>query len=334
MKHIIAIIVFVVLTSCSTLNHQAVSLRSERYLDPKKVIFTADDFGISKNINDGIVKGVENGLINHVDAMVTFENSINDIVALQRKFPGLEIGLHLSITSGYPVSSIEKVESLVNESGEFYSIDQLIPKLEKIDLEELETELRSQITTMLDHNIEITSISNQHNILSTYTPFFNVILKLALEYNVPLRSTVPVSIAFKKFDYAKTKIRGKNLAIEAIKGNPFLAAKYRKYFRIDEMYNNQYRMDNLNIQHPDYLIDVFWGEPTPENLFYILTNLPEGVSEIVFHLGLFEGEEEMQPGIDMDYYLMREFELMIITSPQIERWIDKLNIQIIGFKDL
>ena len=85
---------------------------------------------------------------------------------------------------------------------------------------------------------------------------------------------------------------------------------------------------------PDYLIDAFWGDPSPQNLFYILTNLPEGISEIVFHLGMNEKEEEPQYGIDMDYYLMREFELMVVTSSQFERWLKNLNIEIIGYNDL
>ena len=73
--------------------------------------------------------------------MVTFPNSLENILDLREAYPEAEIGLHFSITSGRPLSSIDSVKSLVDDYGNFYSIGEIVSRLEKIDLKELEREL-------------------------------------------------------------------------------------------------------------------------------------------------------------------------------------------------
>lgn len=101
--------------------------------------------------------------------------------------------------------------------------------------------------------------------------------------------------------------------------------------------NHQKALDR-GIALPDYLIDGFWGDPTPENLLSLLRQLPEGTSELVFHLGVHEsappGAEpavSAPHGIDGNYLLMRELELFCITSPQFSRWLQLLSIGRTGF---
>ena len=88
------------------------------------------------------------------------------------------------------------------------------------------------------------------------------------------------------------------------------------------------------VKHPHYLVESFWGDPSPQNLFHILSNLPRGISEVVFHLGINDGDYLIPNGIDGNYYLMRAFELFTISSVEIEEWLKLLNIQKIGYKDL
>lgn len=322
------------LVSCSSLQFESKNLLSKRYSEEKRVIFTADDYGISENINRGIEEGIQNGLINHVEAMVTFDNAIDNIVMLQQRFPEVGIGLHLSITSGYPLSSDGDINTLVNDEGEFYSIDRIITRLNKVDLNQLEMELRAQIESLVSRDVNVVSLSSQHNILSIYTPYFNVVEKLSREYNLSIRSPIAASMAYDNFSYAKTKQRGMDLAGKVVRNDPFGAIRYAKYFKVDEMIRNQSFLDTQGVCHPDCLIDAVWGDPTPGNMFNILTNLPDGVSEIVFHLGINEKEEEPEPGIDMSYYLMREYELMLVTSPEMKRWLEDLNIKVVGYEDI
>jgi predicted glycoside hydrolase/deacetylase ChbG (UPF0249 family) len=321
-------------SSCTSVRFENRSLVSARHEEKRQVILTADDFGASENINRGIRRGIEAGVINSVSAMVTFPGAVREICRLQKDFPDVEIGLHLSISSGYPVSSPQDVPSLTGPGGGFHAIDELMCRLEGISLEELEGELRKQINSLKDAGVLVRHLSSQHNILGLYTPFFDVVLRLAEEYHIPLRSSVPVSVALDDFSTAKTRQRGRELAARVIGKDIVSAINLRKYASLEEMEKNQTRMNDLHIKHPDYLVDAFWGNPTPDNLFHILTYLPPGASEIVFHLGVNDNDLDAPHGIEGEYYLMRNYELYCVTSPELPRWLELLNIEVIGFSDL
>lgn len=320
--------------SCQSVKFETGNLSECRYEEPRRVIITADDFGASDNINKGIIKGIDTGFINTVSAMVTFPDACESITELSEGHSDVNIGLHLSITSGLPVSRSDEVASLVDEDGYFYTIDKVILRLSKIDPAELEAELRKQIEVFLDTGVRLDHLSSQHNILHLYSPFTEIVMNLAGEYGVPMRSTKAASVSLSEFSYSKTRSRGIELAGALISQSPLGALLFQKYSTSDEMERNQAAMDQHSVNHPDYLIDSFWGTPTAGNLYYIFTHLPGGVSEIVFHLGINEGEYEVPSGIDADYYLMREFELMSINNIEIERWMKLLNIEKTDFSSL
>ncbi len=331
---ILFLVISVFLTGCTSVDFDNTPISAGRNPTVRKAILTADDFGASQCINDGIRRGIESGTITSVAAMVTFPDAMESIIALHEQYENIEIGLHLSITSGYPLSSPEDVPSLIQKSGGFYPIDRLIARIDKISLTELECELRLQISKFRTLGIPVSCLSSQHNILGLYSPFLEVVMALAIEYDLPVRSPIPVSVAFKEYYGAKTKDRGAELARNLIKNNIFSAAGFRKYGTYNEMLKNSKKMDSLGIKHPDYLVDSFWGNPSPENLFHLLSNLPEGVSEIVFHPGIYEEKYPVPQGIDENYFLMRELELFCICSTEFDRWLEALNIVKVRFSDL
>ena len=75
-----------------------------------KYIFSTDDFGPIKSINNGIFDLVKKGVINSVHILVNNDDKISlskKLFQLNSKVPKgkeLEIGLHLSITSGSPLT--------------------------------------------------------------------------------------------------------------------------------------------------------------------------------------------------------------------------------------
>lgn len=318
------------LSSCRTVNMAVPPDTSEKA--ERRLIVTADDFAAMQCIDEGIIEAIERGFITTVSTLVTFPRSSDALRDLADRYPEIPIGLHVSITSGYPVSDIGDVPSLVDQRGRFYSINQLIPILDKVDINELIREINAQIDVLESLDIKIDHLSNQHNIISLYTPFFAAFSDIARSRGFPLRSTVPLSLADPNYSGAMTKVRGYELGRELAAENLFKAAGFRKYATLEEMTRNQKSM--RDIPHPDYLVDGFWGTPTPENLLFLLGNLPEGTGEIVFHLGRYNEEETAPWGIESEYLLMREFELACISSDFPARWMDTLGIESIGFSDL
>lgn len=334
LTYLLTFFAVLLLSACQSVLFESSPLAESRFDTARKVIITADDFGASAEINAGIIRGVETGFVNTVSAMVTFPGAPAEIADLKTEFPGINIGLHLSVTSGFPVSDKITIPSLIDEDGSFYSIDKLILRLDEVDLAEIESELRRQIEIFQLTGVKIDHLSSQHNILHLYSPFTELVMNLAVEYNLPMRATRAASVVLDDFSYSKTRERGLDLAGLIIRQNPFGALGFMRYTRGLEMSENQQRMSEILIPHPDYLIDSFWGTPTAENLYYIFTHLPEGTSEIIFHLGVNEDEGGIPPGIEGGYYLMREFELMSINNREIERWMHKLNITKTSFSEL
>lgn len=297
-----------------------------------KLIVTADDFGAMAAIDRGITSGLDAGFINTVSAMVTYPRSRFALIALHHEYPVTPIGLHVSVTSGYPVSEPSRIPSILDEEGRFYTIDTLIPRVKEVNLDELRLEISAQIEFFKDIGIPLDHLSSQHNFLHLYTPFFQVLSEIAREEDVPLRSTIPLSQSSDPYKNSMTTVRGKELAGQLAGTSPFRSMSFRKYGTIEEMERNQDSMNDL--RHPDYLIDGMWGTPTPENLLHLLSHLPEGTGELILHLGFFDPSEPVPYGIEEGYLVMRDFERACIDGDFALRWLKYLGIEQTTYSEL
>lgn len=77
-----------------------------------KVVFHADDFGLTHAVNAGILEAHAGGLLASTSLMVTAA-AAEDAVAAARAHPGLDVGLHLTLVEERPVLPPERIPSLV-----------------------------------------------------------------------------------------------------------------------------------------------------------------------------------------------------------------------------
>ena len=327
---LIGILILVACSSTQKIELPANANSNERFL-----ILTADDFGASKNINEGILFAVENNAITTVSALTNFSESLFDLKQLSLDHPNIGIGVHLNIVTGKPILEPEEVPTLVNENGEFYPVDLLLPRIKEISLIDLRKELRAQIHALKKCNINVDHLSDQCGILSFYDPFFDVLTELATEFSAPVRSPL---IASKKYpDYfsnSQLKKRYRKATLKCACSNPFKSLHLLKYSKLSVMKKKVEKLDTLGISHPDLLVDCFWGEPTASNLIYILENLPDGTSELILHLGTYSHPDYCPNGLDTKYFKNRENELMTFTSEYLKAYFSHLNIAPIGYSDI
>jgi hypothetical protein len=116
---------------------------SDRFL-----IITADDFGASKNINEGIEFAADKKAITAISVLTNFKESLRELKQISIDHPDIGIGVHLNIITGNPVLDASQVPSLVNSSGRFYTIDELLPKIKNVSPDDLKRELRAQIIAL------------------------------------------------------------------------------------------------------------------------------------------------------------------------------------------
>ncbi len=320
--------------SCRPASELPVSNESE-IISERSLIITADDFGVSENINQGIRLAAELGCISAISALINFSGSIEALEDISRQNPQIGIGVHLNINTGRPVSDPQLVPTLVNSDGEFYSIEEFVLRLPKISLDEVRIEMHAQVDLLVSRGIKLDHLSSHFGVFSIYTPFFEMRNQLAEEYGVPVRSPVSAGLMIPSVYLNKTnKKMVQRLKRKLVFRSISTASKLNKEFSLEEMIRKSTELDSLDILHPDLMIDCFYGDPTPENLIRIMENLPPGTSEIIVHLGNFERQLDFPPGLDTTYLRQRECELMTITSPYVNEYLKVLKVKLVSFADL
>lgn len=76
-----------------------------------KVVFHADDFGLSKAVNAGIFEAWQRGVLRSTSLMVTAD-AAQDAIALTKVRPGLDVGLHLTLVEERPALSPASIPTL------------------------------------------------------------------------------------------------------------------------------------------------------------------------------------------------------------------------------
>jgi chitin disaccharide deacetylase len=112
----------------------------------RKLIITADDYGMCDAVNEAIEDCLAAGLVRATCAMVNMQR-FTATEFLRRRFPGRSIGIHWTLTQGRPVLPPSRVSSLVSPNGEFYSNSQFRHRwlFGRIDATEIKDELRAQV---------------------------------------------------------------------------------------------------------------------------------------------------------------------------------------------
>lgn len=109
----------------------------------KKLIVTADDYGMSPAVNRAIEEGVAAGLITATNVMMNMP-FCGDAFHLSGK--KASVGLHWVLTCGRPLLSAEQVPSLTARNGEFYPLSEFRKRYRRglISQAEISRELTAQ----------------------------------------------------------------------------------------------------------------------------------------------------------------------------------------------
>ncbi|MGG0716096.1 chitin disaccharide deacetylase [Robertmurraya massiliosenegalensis] len=153
-----------------------------------KVIFNADDFGLTTGINDGVIESHINGLVDSATLMMN-GLAVEHAVLAAKKTPSLKVGIHLVLTWGKPLS--KDVPDLINEE-EFFKYRNTYAQSETPNVEQVELEWKTQIEAFLKTGLELHHIDSHHHIHG-WEPLKDVVLKLANEYQVPVRKVDSLS---------------------------------------------------------------------------------------------------------------------------------------------
>ncbi|KKI86854.1 chitin disaccharide deacetylase [Shouchella clausii] len=149
-----------------------------------KLIVNADDFGLSRGVNYGIVDAHELGIVTST-TMLTNMPATDHAFQLMDRYPDLQVGVHLTLTCGAPLTS--DCPTLINQQGEFRLTSQFRQATDEINVEEVEKEWNAQIQQFYTRGITPSHLDSHHHI-HTWEPVIPVIKHLAQTYDLPVRT--------------------------------------------------------------------------------------------------------------------------------------------------
>ena len=148
------------------------------------IIVGADDLGLSPGVTRGILEAHRDGVVRSTSLLVTFPSS-QEAANLARNEPGLEVGLHLDLVGGTPLSDRRRIPTLVDPDGRFHRLPQFTARLltGRINLTEVATEVRAQVARAREWGIDPRAWDS-HRHTHLMPPLSRVVADLAREEGV------------------------------------------------------------------------------------------------------------------------------------------------------
>ena len=160
--------------------------------DARLLIINADDFGMCHAINTGIASALAHGLVRSTTLMTPCPWALHAMHLLAHD-PGIAFGVHLTLVGHAgdyqwgPLSTPDKVPSLVDGHGNFFSSQRIPELMAQATLIDVETEFRAQIERVRAAGLHPTHL-DWHCLLDGGRPdIFDLTLGLAKEYGLALR---------------------------------------------------------------------------------------------------------------------------------------------------
>lgn len=218
----------------------------------RDIFVVADDLGLAKSINDGIVFLLKEGKIDGASLMANgnaFEDAVNQI----QDIPDPQIGIHLVLVEEKSLSGIK-----LPKNHKTFFIKYVLGLTKK---GEIEKELESQIQKVLETGIKPQFI-NSHQHLHLLPGIMNVVIFLAKKYGIPYIRIVnePSRLGANFFRKAQlcflrflSKIAKKRIVKGGLKCNDFFVGFINAgNMGIDDV---EYA-DDLSKKYPDKIIEL------------------------------------------------------------------------------
>lgn len=249
--------------------------KGSKQLRNKKFILNAEGFGVSKELNQAVLKGHLNGFLSSTSICAngkTFDSAVYEIVP---ECPNLGIGVHLNIVDG---NSLIDGECFNNSYCKL-----LMLSSNKKFREKVEEEFRLQIEKVM----KFAKVSHIDSYMHVHAipAFFEITCKLAKEYRIRFVRThfekiyfTPQFLKYLNFMYPKNLLKLALLNSFSIK--------------------NRKIVDDYGLKTNDYIIGVEYNGLMDDKILYEgLTVLPDEdmIVEVLIHPKFYPFPEKNNP---------------------------------------
>ena len=271
---------------------------------PRRLIVNADDFGLSRSVNEAVVRAHREGILTSASLMVN-EAGCDEAVKLAKENPQLGVGLHLTLLMGHSALPPEKIPGLVNSRGEF-SDKPVATGFRYFFQRDLREQLRAEIHAQFKR-FDATGLPLDHVNGHLHLHLHPTVFRILME------------------DTDKRRIRHVRLTREPFwmdvplaKGNRLYRSTHAAiYFLLS--WRAQSVLRRKKIRHTPRVFGLLQNARVNEEyLLRLLPILPPGDSELYSHPSLYEFKPE--------------FDALI--SPRVKELVRQLGVKLIRYPEL
>jgi len=274
----------------------------------KYLIIHADDAGMSHSVNRGTIDSMKEGVVSSASIMVPCP-WFKEFAEIARENPELDYGIHLTLTSEWtnyrwgPVTSKDKVPSLVDEEGYLWDNVPLVAK--HVKAEEVAIELRAQIDRAMDFGVPLTHLDTHMGALVSRPDLVAVYVNLAIEYDLPI-------LFLRELDEKRKR-------------------EYPLLAKGAALFAKQLEAKGLPVL--DRLAQFYGGDSYEERRAkYVesLENLEPGLNELIIHCGYADDElRAITSSAER-----RDGDRRVFMDPEIAKMIKNLGIEVVTWKQV
>jgi hopanoid biosynthesis associated protein HpnK len=278
----------------------------------KAVIFTADDFGASPEVNAGIIRAHRDGVLSGTSLMVAAP-ARDQAAAAARELPTLDVGLHLVVCKGRSALPAARMAGVVDPAGRFAENPVLAGMRYFFNRglrAKLADECRAQIESHLERVGYLKHIDGHLN-FHVHPVIADILLELAVEYHVPF-IRLPREPVFTTLGLARDNASRK--LVEAVIFRA-LSARTRR------------RMVERGIKSTDWLFGLHQsGNLSERYVLGVIARLRAGTTEVYFHPAADVGGTP--PPAEA------QSEVEILTSPALKAALAAADARVTNFAEL
>lgn len=234
----------------------------------QELVIRIDDMGALHSVNTASIDTYRNGIAGAVEVLAVGA-WFPEAVKMLKENPGLDVGIHLAITSEWENVKwrpLTNCPSLVDENGYFFPMmgpnpaypgQSVIENAARFDIREIEQEFRAQIELALKNIPQITHISG-HMMSTGYSPeVLSLVQRLSEEYGLPSidRAGAADQYGFEYIGYDGAKATSEEKIASFIRSLDKME-KGKRYVFIDHpAYNDSEMQTVMHIGYEDVAVD-------------------------------------------------------------------------------
>jgi hopanoid biosynthesis associated protein HpnK len=272
--------------------------------EKRRLIVNADDFGLSRSVNEAVIRAHREGILTTASLMVN-ETGFDEAAKLAKENPKLGVGLHLTLLCGKSALPPEKIPGLVNRQSQFGGNPVFVgfnyftkPQLR----EQLRSEIHAQFEKFHSTGLPLDHV-NGHLHLHLHPAIFKILME----------------------DSEMLGIRQMRLTRDCFSRSRKMSRDHW-FYRIShaaifEMLSRRARKPllQLGIKHAQITFGLLQNARVDEEyILKLLPELPPGDSELYSHPSLGEFKHEFDA----------------LVSPRVKELVKNLGIELIRYQDL